>query len=112
LFFTFLPCFSSLLNLLVVVIIPVPHLFSPRGIGKILQIHPSHRRMNFSFLWSPFLFARSAAQKWNGKVGQPKETNLSPGVFLKKREPRVPEMAADTQFGLRQIRSGSGISIN
>jgi hypothetical protein len=37
---------------------------------------------------------------------------LSAGSFLKKREPRVPETAADTRLGLGQVRSGSGISIN
>jgi hypothetical protein len=31
---------------------------------------------------------------------------------VKKREPRVPETAVDTQLGLGQVRSGSGISIN
>jgi hypothetical protein len=95
--------FSSPLNLLVVVIIAVPHLFYTLRIRKILQVHRAHRRMNFNFLSAPFLFARSAAQKWNGKVRQPKETHLSPGGFLKKREPRVPETAVDTQLGFGQI---------
>jgi hypothetical protein len=40
------------------------------------------------------------------------ETLLSPARFLKKREPRVPETAVDTQLGLGKVRSGSGISIN
>jgi hypothetical protein len=60
----------------------------------------------------PFLFARSAAQKWNGKDRQPPGTHLSPGGFLKKREPRVPETAVDTQLGLGSVWSGSNISIN
>jgi hypothetical protein len=69
--------------------------------------------MNFSFfLCCPVLFACFAAQKWNGTVRQPPETLLSPGRFVKKREPRVPETAVDTQLGLGQARSGSGISIN
>jgi hypothetical protein len=82
-----------------VVIIPVPHLFYTLRVWKILQNHRS-----------PFVFARSAAQKWKGKVRQPTETHLSPGGFLKKRELRVPETAVDTQLGLGQVRSGSGIS--
>jgi hypothetical protein len=64
------------------------------------------------FCAAPFLFVRSAAQKWKGTVRQPPGTNLSPGGFLKKREPRVAETAVDTQLGLGQVRSGSSLSIN
>jgi hypothetical protein len=103
LFFNFLLCFSSLLSLLLTVVIVVPHLFYPLRIGKILQIHRSLCRMNLSFLCCPFLFARSAAQKRNGKVRQPTETHFSSGGFLTKREPRVPETAADTQLGFGQL---------
>jgi hypothetical protein len=63
-------------------------------------------------LCSLFLFARSAAQKWNGKVRQPKWTHLSPADFLKKWELRVPETAMDTQLGFGQVRSRSSNSIN
>jgi hypothetical protein len=73
---------------------------------------PSNRRMNFRFLCCPLLLARSVAQKRNGKVRQPPGTHLNPAGFLTKREPRLAETAVDTQLGLDQVQSGSGISIN
>jgi hypothetical protein len=63
-------------------------------------------------LCCPVSFRPFCCSKMEWKGPPTTGTHLSPGGFLKKREPRMPETAVDTQLGFGPVRSGSGISMN